>query len=1480
MRIGITVDMRHSMFSAGHPNSCIAVCEAMQVGGHDVIFIKKDDKQWWDDVLSIANDYTIEAIDNVSNLDLLIEIAFHPTPLQRGRVAKKAVWYCRKPALFTDMESTVYACRTEGRNLEGISEIWTSNVFNTDDDIEYLKTLYPSILISSVPWLWSPTIVEAHRKEKQSPVWPQVIENASKDLPWTLHIMETNASNTSSCSIPILITKGSGITKVSIHNTEALTKSRFFNENIIANSSLPENLLMVGRQRTIDWSHEPRSVIISHSRFIPLKLANLEAIWVGIPLVHNNDILGELGCGLENMYYNSNSIEAGSNIFKKLLDGSVDDSYIYKLDILTELRKRILYKYSPEANAKAWLSLLEKKEQIIISKPKKVYTILFTDMWSDFNPEHNMFTLALQDYLKEYDVRGTSDLNEACDVNIFGPFGSVWLSVNGSNKIHFTGENSDPIEHPSVKLNIGFRNLSKDYLRMPLWMFELDLFGADLSKIKNPLPLPLDACTKLYTERRSKFCAFIVSNPKNTIRNESFHTLNKYKAVDSAGSLFNNVGSEIFAGPGGGGGELKKHKFLKQYKFCLCYENDKGDGYVTEKLLHAKAAGCIPIYWGSSDAVKDFDPRGFIYIKDPSELVEKVKEVDEDNEKWLEMTSIPALTQEKLVEVRGTFKQMSQEIIMETDMLVVTSCTLNFLPSLERWIQNIEQHRVAIPKLRARVFLASDVDLSLVPKKDFVSYVRFPSKTPDDFSDFWKPQHFAWKLWLLNEVACDPFLKGSTVFYVDCGSVIVRWPSFWVEEAKKHNISFLEDSSQQNSQWCHKGFCDAMEITQEELNANQIAAGLIMFRPGIPFVIEFFKEALRLGSIRNVIVGEKWSGLRQDGTPFGHRHDQSILSILGLRRSVFKVKLEVIYNHVSARATFYGGQYVYIHRGDYKTHVPLVEGIDDAYVVNLDRRVDRLKSFVEHHPYFKGKVRRHKAVDGLSLELTPNLGALLKPNDFFWKKAVAGCALSHLKLWTMLDNDSEEIQSYLIMEDDARLKPDWSSKWLNIKNRLPSNWECVYLGGVLPPNKDGLKEVLEETGVPGLCRIAPNTFFGQSVASRQFHFCTYAYVISRRGVKRVIDVIEDHKGIWTSADHLLFNSLNKENVFVLNPLVAGASQDDDPVYLNSDFNDFSRIDKFDSDLWNNDERFNPAAINIEVKLNINKTIDEVYSQKPLLGARYVALDICELTNETIYEGEWLTDVLGNFNIEQVSMDTNLSTYNNLVIVIIRSKWNEQIQWIHSICKSGKKFKILHFSDEFEQDPVFFYDYPQVRGVLRFYKRPDINNSKVLTIPLGYHWKNRSPIIPLDERKYRVSFHGTNWKGRSEELAPLVKINNSNIQFYPDWNHPDQLDKDEYLDLLLNTVFVPCPRGNNIETFRFYEALECGCIPVFTELPEVLRDSGLPFLKCETWAKVLEAIQHLNANPLILYEYHKNLMNAWISYKDTLKKRGSEWLMVV
>jgi GR25 family glycosyltransferase involved in LPS biosynthesis len=1483
MKVGITVDIRHSMFSAGHPNACLAVAEVFQIGENEVVFLKRErDKTWWDDVKSLESSFPkIVDIENIEGIDLVIEIGFLLSPLERSRISK-TIWYCRKSIIFNDIESSVFGSKPDGRDLEGLSEIWVADIFNLQDDINYLKTLYPSIFIKMVPWVWTPTIVEAHRKEINSPVWVQVKETLTDDKKWSLHISETNASNTSSCTLPILMLENikiDNIEKIHVHNTNNLEDNQFFKENILNNCKV-KNKKFVGRQRIVEWASEPNSIILSHSRFIQLKLANLEAVWVGIPLVHNNKILKELECGLELTYYENNKIEDAVRVFDRIISKYESIPYLHSVNALTELRNKILYKFSPEAHAQEWLSLLN------VKKVNRKYSILFTDMWDQFNEAHNMFTLAFANELNVvvdgYSTK-TLPLGLVHDIHIFGPFGSVWKGYKGP-KIHFTGENTEQINDTSVKLNIGFKHLNDPrYLRMPHWMFSIDWFNCNPSLIRNPIPIPVKACTESFIGERKKFCAFVVTNPCNPVRNDAFHTLNEYKPVDSAGRLFNTMGDTIFAGLGGGGGERMKVEFLKDYRFCLAYENQSSDGYVTEKLLHAKAAGCVPIYWGDPSVVKDFDENGFINLTgSPETLVERVRELEEDPEKWLKMASVPALTEKKVEEVLGLFSEMVKRAISGT--LLVTFSTQKFWPSLIRWLDTVKLYNESIGVM-VRVYIGSDVIENMLEKikgdYKFASFIRVPNETPSGFEDFWAPSNYAWKLWIYKELSEDPILKGNLVFYSDCGSVLIRWPTEWFQKVMEHKICLLEDSSQINLHWCHSKFCNILEVTKEELSKNQIVGGIMAFVSGDSKVVKFLSDAYKFGCNRDIIVGEKWEGIGKDGKPFGHRHDQSILSILSERSKLERFPLEKIYNHDSARSTYFNGQCIYVHRGEYKTHLPILEGIDETYLINLDRRVDRKMSFLEHHPYMKGKVRRHVACDGRNLCLTPELARLFKPNDFFWKKAVMGCALSHLKLWKMLVNDSKEIQSYLILEDDVRLQAGWKEAWANVYSKLPVDWECIYLGGILPPNKEGFKNVLEPV-IPGLSRIAPNTFFGQVEPTRQFHFCAYSYVLSRKGASKILKAIEE-RGYWTSADHMLFNPLDKINVYVLDPLVAGASQDDDPAYLNSDFNDFSRIDKFDSDLWNNDERFSPEEVETclkkEVSLNINGTVDNVYRQitMPIIKkeTRYVSL---YKLNNTIYEKLWLEDLLGsNFTIEQISKDTKLDSCNNLVVILVRPNWVEQLEWLDNLQKAGIKFKVIHLSDELHEDPCFFYSRSEVKSVLRFYHRNNLPNEKVLTIPLGYHWKVKGSIKPINERKYSWSFCGTNWKGRSEQLSALEKIEPKLLTYYPDWNDSSQLKESEYISLLQNTIFVPCPRGNNIETYRFYEAIESGCIPVFTELPEILLESGIPFLRTSTWEEVAELIKHFLKNRIQLDSYHKSIYNGWLRYKKQLQTNMQAWL---
>jgi hypothetical protein len=64
--------------------------------------------------------------------------------------------------------------------------------------------------------------------------------------------------------------------------------------------------------------------------------------------------------------------------------------------------------------------------------------------------------------------------------------------------------------------------------------------------------------------------------------------------------------------PSARGPIAKKREVLRQYKFSICYENAAYPGWVTEKMLDAMFAGCVPVYLGDPEALKLVPKEAFI----------------------------------------------------------------------------------------------------------------------------------------------------------------------------------------------------------------------------------------------------------------------------------------------------------------------------------------------------------------------------------------------------------------------------------------------------------------------------------------------------------------------------------------------------------------------------------------------------------------------------------------------------------------------------------------------------------------------------------------------------------------------------------------------------------------------------------------------------------------------------------------------------
>lgn len=89
-----------------------------------------------------------------------------------------------------------------------------------------------------------------------------------------------------------------------------------------------------------------------------------------------------------------------------------------------------------------------------------------------------------------------------------------------------------------------------------------------------------------------------------------------------------------------------KTDFLRKCKFTICFESTVHYGFITEKITDAFFADTIPIYLGSPNITDIFNRDAFINAADYGsldEVVERVKELDQDDAQYLRMLSQPIL---------------------------------------------------------------------------------------------------------------------------------------------------------------------------------------------------------------------------------------------------------------------------------------------------------------------------------------------------------------------------------------------------------------------------------------------------------------------------------------------------------------------------------------------------------------------------------------------------------------------------------------------------------------------------------------------------------------------------------------------------------------------------------------------------------------------------------------------------------------------
>ena len=249
--------------------------------------------------------------------------------------------------------------------------------------------------------------------------------------------------------------------------------------------------------------------------------------------------------------------------------------------------------------------------------PKRKIYVKYMDFWPAFELEKFDVHRIL---LEKYDVV----LSDNPDYVIFGEFGGENYGIeNRFNcvKLFLTIENRGPnFDNTDYAIGIHYLENGDRYFRKPTETHQLTAFHSvyNMTKVRG-----VDI-------KKKKFCAWVVSNGSGSARNLFFDKLSEYKTVDSGGGFRNNVG-----GPVG-----DKLKFLENYKFSICFENSKTDGYISEKLSDAFEAGTIPIYYGDDTVQELVNTKSYIHVKDENEFDEKIeliKKIDQNDTLYEQM---------------------------------------------------------------------------------------------------------------------------------------------------------------------------------------------------------------------------------------------------------------------------------------------------------------------------------------------------------------------------------------------------------------------------------------------------------------------------------------------------------------------------------------------------------------------------------------------------------------------------------------------------------------------------------------------------------------------------------------------------------------------------------------------------------------------------------------------------------------------------
>ena len=173
-----------------------------------------------------------------------------------------------------------------------------------------------------------------------------------------------------------------------------------------------------------------------------------------------------------------------------------------------------------------------------------------------------------------------------------------------------------------------------------------------------------------------------------------------------------------------------------------------------------------------------------------------------------------------------------------------------------------------------------------------------------------------------------------------------------------------------------------------------------------------------------------------------------------------------------------------------------------------------------------------KGIDGrllneeeISHSTTPWYG-LLGP------KSALGCALSHIKVWKMIEASEEDYG--IVMEDDVILEPHFTKKLKEALRSVPKNYDILYLGCFGSESDTNFFTIMM-----GILGMSNNTeVINKYIKKPKVALGAHGYVVSKKGARKLISILGNR--VYNHIDYCLQDLASQGilDVYVTTPRIA------------------------------------------------------------------------------------------------------------------------------------------------------------------------------------------------------------------------------------------------------------------------------------------------------------------------------------------------------